>query len=236
MHESTFSNEATFNSKSFRSLYLHWNLLIIAALFLISVPAYLLYEAANSGIVRFALQRTFHNVELSIPTIYNFGLLAVNFGLLATLAVKAWMRTEPTKLHWAALALIFLLMTYDEAAEVHEELARMMRAFVPESPFLYYPWTIAGAIFVTIVAVVYWPFVRRLPNHVAKLFVLSGAIYVLGAIGVETIGSWAIVTRGETFLYHQLSVIEESMEMLGMTVFGFALLTMLESNEPANQR
>ncbi|MEM9427190.1 MAG: hypothetical protein AAGA06_10865, partial [Pseudomonadota bacterium] len=194
-------------------------------------PAYLLFEAANSGVVRFAVQRTFHNVELSIPTIYNFGLLAVNFGLLATLAAKAWMRAESTKLHWAALALIFLLMTYDEAAEVHEELARMMRAFVPESPFLYYPWTIAGAIFVIIVAVVYLPFVRRLPSHVSKLFLLSGTIYVLGAIGVETIGSWAIVTRGETLLYYQLSVVEESMEMLGMAIFGFALLIMLEDSE-----
>jgi len=65
------------------------------------------------------------------------------------------------------------------------------------------------------------PFLRRLPRPTAGLFILAGAIYVGGAVGMEIIGE---PLDSDTLTYNLLTAVEEGMEMCGVIVFMHALL------------
>lgn len=220
----THHADGTVLSAAFRRLYLRLNAWIILGLFVLSLVAFLIAERVGEGPLVFLLQRFFHDVELSLPTLYNYFLLVANFALLAAIVLSLHARSGNDVWHWTGLAAAMLLMSYDEAAEVHEDIARKMSTVLPDSPFLKYAWTPLGALVVIVFALLYWPFLRRLPRRVAQMMALAGVIYVTGALGVETAGGWLDYYFGQHFWYHVVSAIEESMEMGGMVVFGYALL------------
>ena len=68
-------------------------------------------------------------------------------------------------------------------------------------------------------------FIKQLPLQIAILFVVSGLIYVGGAIGFEMMEANIHDTIGKKNLgYSILITIEEVLEMIGITLFIFALL------------
>ena len=113
--------------------------------------------------------------------------------------------------------------------QVHEDLSVRMRDLLPASPFLNFAWTPIGALVVLVFAAVYLPFLRRLQSEVAKPMFLAGVVYLSGALVVETAGGWLDFHAGRNQLYHFTSAIEESLEMLGMAVFSYALLRHIET-------
>ncbi len=66
--------------------------------------------------------------------------------------------------------------------------------------------------------------------------VLSGAIFVGGAVGFEALGGLYLESSGEEFssepdiIYFIISTIEEALEMLGIALFIFTLLRYFEKN------
>lgn len=71
----------------------------------------------------------------------------------------------------------------------------------------------------------------RLPARTAFLFVVSGAVYVGGAIGFELIGGYYAKANGvENLTYSMISTVEESLEMSGVIVFIYALLKYIADN------
>ena len=59
---------------------------------------------------------------------------------------------------------------------------------------------------------------------------LSGVIYVGGAVGVEMIGGYHSQMYGENnFAYGMITTIEESLEMMGILVFIYSLLFYLQN-------
>jgi hypothetical protein len=65
---------------------------------------------------------------------------------------------------------------------------------------------------------------------VFKLFVLSGAIFVTGAIGFEMLGGKVIQEQGFTVEYAIYYTIEESLEMVGVVIFIFTLIGYIASH------
>jgi hypothetical protein len=64
-----------------------------------------------------------------------------------------------------------------------------------------------------------------LPQRTLSLFVISGTIYVLGALGFELISGFeATIHSQNTILYAILSTSEEVLEMLGIALFNYSLL------------
>jgi hypothetical protein len=68
-----------------------------------------------------------------------------------------------------------------------------------------------------------------LPAQTRRAFVLAGAIYIGGALGMEMIdGLYASLYGEKNLTYAFLTTIEETLEMLGIVVFLHTLLTYLK--------
>ena len=58
------------------------------------------------------------------------------------------------------------------------------------------------------------------------MFITSGAIFVLGAIGFEMLSGWQAEVSGKrTYLYMIFYTCEEALEMTGIAIFIYALLS-----------
>jgi hypothetical protein len=85
---------------------------------------------------------------------------------------------------------------------------------------------IAGAIFVVVFLLVFWRFIANLPAKTRRLFMIAGIIYVSGALGIEMIGGYyADYYQHNNIIYAFITTIEEVLEMLGVAVFIYGLLS-----------
>jgi len=93
---------------------------------------------------------------------------------------------------------------------------------------LYYAWVIPYSIGVVIFLLAYAKFVFILPLKTRNLFIISGVIFISSAVGIEFFESWSIYTQGEKGpYYHYLYfvTIEEPLEMIGLALFIYALVS-----------
>ncbi|MES1925705.1 hypothetical protein [Salinisphaera sp. T31B1] len=91
-----------------------------------------------------------------------------------------------------------------------------------------YHWIVVGAVFSAVVALVYVPFLYRLPARTRWLMIASGAIYVSGALFVEDGNGVIAHAYSYPSLAYQLgTVIEKCMEMAGVALFAHTLSTHL---------
>ena len=122
--------------------------------------------------------------------------------------------------HWKGLAVIFLLLSLDELCELHEKLILPVRQLLHASGIFHYAWIIPGMIFVFALLAVYARFLGHLEPAVRNRFLLSGVIFVGGAVGMEMVGGWWSEQHSQANLTFALMVaVEESMEMMGAVLF-----------------
>jgi len=158
--------------------------------------------------------------EANLPTWYASSLLLACALLLTAIAGDAAARGGPRRRHWAGLAAGFFLMSLDEAIELHEHLGGLVGAGGP----LYFDWIVPAAIVVAAVAAIYLPFLRELPPRRRRWFVLAGALYVGGAVGVEVpLGWWTDHAGTDNAVYALIDWVEETLELAGATLFLLAL-------------
>jgi len=111
---------------------------------------------------------------------------------------------------WTALGIGFLLLSIDEIAGMHETLNSAVS----------FSWTIPGAIVAAFAGGFFVPFLLKLPRALAVRFVISGAIYLGGALGVEVMTDPYLENDAlNTLAYNLWTAVEEFMEMAGVLVF-----------------
>jgi hypothetical protein len=127
--------------------------------------------------------------------------------------------------HWLLLAFFFFAFSADEFIQFHEQIIRPMREMFDTGGFLYYPWILPAAILTGIVGIMYIGFLQDLLGETRKVFILAGAVYVFGALGMEAIGGnyFDSVISGQDsqydMLYLFLTHIEELLELAGIVLF-----------------
>ncbi len=171
------------------------------------------------------------NLEESIPTWFATIILFVASILLGLIALHKRQEKDLHRLYWAGLAVIFMYLSMDEGAVIHEILADPLQQKFNTTGFFYFGWQLVAIPLVFIFVVVYARFLWRLPRKFAALFVLSGIIYVGGAVVVEGISASRWYSQGSDMTYLAIATVEEFCEMLGVVVFIYSLLTyMVEMN------
>lgn len=164
------------------------------------------------------------NAENNIPTFFSAALLMAASILLAVSACVSKRAAEPW-IAWAALAVIFLFLSFDEVMLVHESVIRPMRAVLPETSFLRHAWVVPYGIAVLLLAALYSRFLMRLPKQTRNLFLLSGGLYVFAAISLEMLGAhYLSLYETETVIFALLCTLEEALEMFGVSLFIYAVL------------
>ncbi|ACN13954.1 multidrug resistance protein (efflux pump/antiporter) [Desulforapulum autotrophicum HRM2] len=164
------------------------------------------------------------NTEKNIPTLYSSITLIFASIILAFITYFRW-KSQKTFFSWGVLSFIFLFLSIDEISSIHERLIAPTRRFFDTSAFFYYAWIIPYGIALIIFVVSYIKFLLEVPKSIMMLFLLSGGLFVLGAIGFEMLGGWQAELYGtKGLLYSIFYTCEELLEMLGVAVFIYTLL------------
>lgn len=207
---------------------------------LISVVA--LLSLANAGVlfgkyylgheVMLGFVRLFSfDEELNIPTWYSSSALLLASALLAIIAIAKRQARDRFRRYWLGLALIFLYLSLDEAASIHEMAIAPLHEALNTGGVLYYAWVIPGAVFTLGVLLAYLRFLTRLPRSITALFLVGGALFVTGALGMELVGGWYDELHGrDNLTYGLITMCEELLEMLGIIVFIYGLLLYISAH------
>jgi hypothetical protein len=164
------------------------------------------------------------NGENTLHAWYQSSALLLCAGLLALIGLAKRTFRDRFAGHWLVLAAIFLFLSMDETASLHDLSTPPLRSALTVTGYLRYTWVIPGSLFVLVVLLSYRRFLGALPPTTRGLFLLAGCLYVGGAAGIELIGGQYDTLYGQENLpYAMLVLIEEGLEMTGIVLFAFAL-------------
>ena len=167
--------------------------------------------------------------------------------LVARIAFAKKQQGDTYALHWGSLAGLFLFMSIDETARIHETAGTTLGdALVNFTGFtasglFHYTWLVPGIALVLIVLFAYLKFLANLPRSTLLFFLLAGGLFVGGSIGTEMVESLFAfeVEESENQIskapystqrtFAAIVAIEEFLEMLGVVVFIYALLSYISS-------
>lgn len=175
--------------------------------------------------------------EANIPTWYQSSTLLLCSLLLATIASGSRRLGQPYAGHWRFLGAVFLLLSVDEATEIHEGVGNLVRRAVDTSGPLAYAWVIPYGVFTAVLAVACLGFLMYLPRRTRRLFLLAGGGCIGAAVGLEMVQ--AVLDRGPYLLARVISPVvanlEETLEMATIVLFLYALLSYIASYLPQLQ-
>ncbi|HSG15936.1 MAG TPA: hypothetical protein VLE70_06390 [Anaerolineae bacterium] len=182
--------------------------------------------------------RLFHvGQEGNITTWFSSMLLSMSAVLLALIAAGKRARREPYIKHWTGLAVIFIYLSLDEAAKIHELTIDPLREALNLTGALYYAWVIVAIPLLLLLAVLYLHFLLDLPGMTRLLFVAAGAIYVFGGMGMDMVGGIVLTSDLERSLAlaDLLIIIEEFLENVGVALFITALVLYMKQEPDMNE-
>ena len=165
--------------------------------------------------------------------------------LLAVIAVAKKRRGDRYSLHWGVLSVILLLLSLDEVASIHEAIGQQsenllhsVTGLTPGGAIKFF-WVVPGAILALIVLLAYLRFLADLPRSTRRSFLFAGALFVLGALGLEMLSAQvSSSSEGIANMFGSAipkimiglqTCVEEMFEMLGLTAFVYALLAYISS-------
>jgi len=170
--------------------------------------------------------------EKNFPTWWSsFLLLACSLVLGAIAATKSRAAGEFRR-HWVGLAAIFCYLSIDEFVEIHEWLSSVP-GLNDLHGVLYYGWVVPASVFVLAFGLSYLKFLFHLPTSTRVKVALAGAVFVGGALGVELVlGGWTENHDEGDFVWCMIGLVQEAMEMMGSSLFLYALLEYLGRAAP----
>ena len=165
------------------------------------------------------------DTERNTPTMYSAIALIFASVLLLYIALTHKKLKLPY-IMWLGLSVIFLFLSIDEVTKIHERLGDPTREAFNTSGLLFFGWMIPYGIALVIFIIAYSRFLFKLPKDTMILFLISGAVFISGAIGFEMLGGRQVELYGySNLLYSFYYTCEESLEMIGVALFIYALLS-----------
>lgn len=166
--------------------------------------------------------------ERNLPTWYSSAALLFCSTMLGIIAKFKSSVDDPFRRQWAVLSVIFLLMSFDEIASIHEKAIKPTREALNVSGFLYFAWVIPAGIRVILLGLYFLRFMTHLDRQTRNLFLISAAVFLSGAILFEMIGAslYEDYKSGASsgIAYDKVAEVEEFFEMSGIVIFIYALL------------
>lgn len=175
--------------------------------------------------------RLFHVAEEgNITAWFSSTLLFISAVLLGLIGAVKRQQKDAYTGRWNLLALIFVYLAIDEASRIHELIGFFLHDELHTAGIFYHAWVIAFIPIMLILLVMFFRFLKDLPPRFRVLFLLSGFVFVFGAMGLEMAGS---VFRGTAFggqkLFEAVAItFEEFFENVGIVMFIYTLLEYLK--------
>lgn len=170
--------------------------------------------------------------DVSVPSWYSSIVLLFAAALIATIAFAKIQRRGDYAFRWAILSVVFLYLSSDEMLRLHESMSGALLqpvlaalGYEPSGIFRY-PWIIVYAPLTLVFVLAYFKFWLDLPSKIRTLFFVAGTLFVGGAVGAEMINGLLDDFYGRGgILYSVMTHLEEFLEMIGIVVFVYALLS-----------
>ena len=127
--------------------------------------------------------------------------------------------------YWLALSVVCIYLAIDETAMIHETIGSMIGQWAVGGEGIgpVYDWVWFGMAMVAAVGLAFLRFLTQLPFSVVLGFLISGAVFLTGAIFFETLGS---LVQSQTLSRFPLGLtwtgviaLEEFMELAGVCMF-----------------
>lgn len=162
------------------------------------------------------------NEEHNLPTWFSgFNLLVAVFFLWVVNTAKP-ASGDPFMRRWTVLWAGFFFLAIDEIAGIHESINSVVEP----------TWAYGGAVIAVVLAIYFIPFLKSLPRPTLIRFVVAGAIFVGGAVGMEIVGE---PMESDSLIYNLTTMVEEGMEIFGVILFTRALIQYLKLDGVAVQ-
>ena len=172
--------------------------------------------------------------EANLPTWAASALLLAAAFAILLIGTKAKHNEDPWYRYWYAMAFIFLYISLDETAQIHENLGHLLTT---GTGLFYYDWVIPASAILIILGLVYWPFLVSLEVSTRNRFVLAAALYIGGALLMELpLGLWVSEQGSSNLGYGLIDWAEETLELIGISVFLHALISELFRNSQVTIR
>ena len=168
------------------------------------------------------------NHEGNLPSWYQ-SVTLVLCGLLLILISLSYLRKTSWVFggSWLVLGLAFCYLSLDELVSLHETVVVPMRRWLDiDSGIFYFIWVVPAALVLGTFLLCLLPFLRALPAPTRNRFIISGLVYVSGAMIVEMIGGAYLTSEGggDNYTYKLIASFEEFLEMMGVALFMRAIL------------
>ena len=176
--------------------------------------------------------------EANLPTWFSALLWQVAALLAFFIANRHRTGGWPHRAYWIGMVPLFLFLSLDEAGKVHEAIGDVIGARIEMTGGLRftYAWVLFGLSLVALVGLAYLRLLLKLRRSLAGLFILSAALFLTGAVVIESIsasahlGSIDRLPFGQTFA--RMIAWEETLEMLGAILLIHTLLRVLALDAP----
>lgn len=147
--------------------------------------------------------------------------------LVGAFAALAAVTAQRFRTSWWLFAAVGFVASADEAGALHERLFVVGDRMAPYLPFdTFYNWVIPGAVIALVVGALLLRLLLALRRRVAVALAASAALFLLGALGIESLTGFVDRREGMSDLYLGLMYIEETCELIGVAGAVVALSSM----------
>lgn len=206
----------------------------IAALVALDVAHHVLYRVLHRD-VAFGFHTVFSlSGEQNVPTWYASGALLVSGALFSLVAHAKRAAADRFAHHWQGLGAIFVLLSLDEAAALHDGLNLVANSLGSVGGPFRWGWVLFAMAAVLGVGIAYLRFFLSLAPRFQRLFFAAAALFVGGAVGCEMLGAaqWRDGVELQSLGYAITSSLEETLEMCGIALLIYALLSYITATLP----
>jgi hypothetical protein len=173
------------------------------------------------------------DAEANVPTWLSSAMLLLSALVIGLIAAGAWDKRGPYVWHWTVLALIFVMLSLDETAAIHETIVRpVVDATGVRGALTNTAWLLPAGVVLVLLAAASRGFVRQLPPTTRRRALAALAVFLGGAMGMELLGGYYSDRHGyENLPYALIATAEELLEMLGQVLFVHTWLTHLAEED-----
>ena len=184
-------------------------------------------QVAAPGSAPIAALRWFDvSSERNVPTAWSALLLLSCAVTAALLAVRGRGGAG-----WVLVSVTCAFLALDESFELHERLGGLGASVADDR--LHFAWVVPGAALACVAGLVLLRRLRAQPLLVRRRLVVAGAVYLTGALVLETVSGQVLRAHGAGGkAYTLVTSVEEGLEMAGASLLLAALLLQLRHAKP----
>jgi hypothetical protein len=169
------------------------------------------------------------NAEANLTAWFGSFLLLSCAAVSGAIAVAERDRDRALGHRWTVLALLLLLMSVDESAQLHDmATGPLRRTLGTELGLFHFAWVIPALVALVAVALHLHPLVRSLEARERTRLLVGAAVYLGGAVVMEMVGGLVVdvdvEVNGYTLPYLATVTVEEGCELVGALLILGALL------------